>query len=170
MSEINHDDLIAHAKKLNEECKTWSSRKLYTTYAQPEVVERAKRREAKERFAARIAKMKGVDGFLREYMQTDEFRALIAKDQEFNTPVTLTYALERLAIVHVKLWMLEDEVRNDQLTDEQIGVLKRKIDYLNGVQRPRLLAGLGEIFAKAVKEGNENLVREPNMKDYKARD
>ena len=60
-------------------------------------------------------------------------------------------------------------MRNDEFSDEQIGVLKRKIDYLNGVQRPRLIAAIGEIFAKAVKGGNEDLVREPNLKDYKAR-
>lgn len=30
-------------------------------------------------------------------------------------------------------------------------------------------SSIGEIFAKAVKEGNEDLVREPNLKDYKAR-
>lgn len=113
--------------------------------------------------------MKGVDDYLREYMRTDEFRSVVETDCAFNSPVTLTYALERLAIVHVKLWMLEDQVRNPDLSDEQIGVLKRKIDYLNGVMRPRLIAGLGEIFAKAVKEGNEELVREPNLKDYKAR-
>ena len=113
--------------------------------------------------------MQSLDAFLNEYMQTDEFRSLVEGDCDFNPPVTLTYAMERLAIVHVKLWNLEDEVRNDKFSDEQIGVLKRKIDYLNGVIRPRLVAAIGEIFAKAVKEGNEELVREPNLKDYKAR-
>lgn len=113
--------------------------------------------------------MDSIDGFLRDYMQTDKFRHLVETDCSFNSPVTLTYALERLAIVHVKLWMLEDQVRNDKFSDEQIGILKRKIDYLNGVQRPRLVAAIGEIFAKAVKEGHEELVREPNLKDYTPR-
>lgn len=113
--------------------------------------------------------MQGIDNFLYEYMQTDEFRSLVESDCAFNPPVTLTYALERLAIVHVKLFMLEDQVRNELLTNDQIGVLKRKIDYFNGVVRPRLVAAMGEIYAKAVKEGNEDLVREPNMKDYEAR-
>lgn len=114
--------------------------------------------------------MKDISNFFQDYMATDEFRHLVESDCTFNSPVTLTYALERLAIVHVKLWNLEDQVRNPNLSDDQVGLLKRKIDYLNGVQRPRLIAGIGEIFAKAVKEGNEDLVREPNMKDYQARD
>lgn len=113
--------------------------------------------------------MKDIDSFFNDYMASAEFRHLVKNDCSFNPPVTLTYALERLAIVHVKLWMLEDQVRNENFTDEQVGVLKRKIDYLNGVVRPRLIAGLGEIFAKAVKENNEEWVREPNLKDYKAR-
>lgn len=114
--------------------------------------------------------MKGMDNFLREYMQTSDFRDRIKENgTTFNSPVTLTYALERLAIVHTKLYILEDEVRNNKLSDAQVGALKRRIDYLNGICRPRLIEGIGELFAKAVKEGNEDLVREPNMKDYKAR-
>jgi len=113
--------------------------------------------------------MQDISNFLRDYMATPEFRSRVESDCSFNSPVTLTYALERLAILHVKLWMLEDQVRNEKLTDAMIGEIKRKIDYLNGVMRPRLIAGLGDIFAKAVKEGNEELVREPNLKDYKAR-
>lgn len=113
--------------------------------------------------------MKGIDDFLHEYMRTDEFKHLTQGDCSFNPPVTLTYAMERLAIVHVKLWHLEDQVRNERLPSSMIGELKRRIDYLNGVVRPRLVAAIGEIFAKAVKEGNEELVREPNLKDYKAR-
>ena len=113
--------------------------------------------------------MKCIDSALRDYMQTPEFRHLVEGDCAFNPPVTLTYALERLAIVHVKLWNLEDQVRNPRFSDEQVGVLKRRIDHLNGVVRPQLVAAIGEIFAKAVQEGNEDLVREPNLKDYKAR-
>lgn len=113
--------------------------------------------------------MKGIDNYIQAYMQTLEFRQILDTNCNFTPPVTLTYAIERLAIIHVKLWMLEDEVRDEKLTNEEVGEIKKKIDYLNGVIRPRLIAGLGEIFAKAVKEGNEDLVREPNLKDYKAR-
>jgi hypothetical protein len=113
--------------------------------------------------------VKSLDAYLREYMQSPEFKELVDRDIPFTSPVSLTYAIERLAIVHVKLWMLEDQVRNELLRDEQVGILKRKIDYLNGVVRPRLVAGIGELFAKAVREGNDELVREPDMKDYQAR-
>jgi len=113
--------------------------------------------------------MNNIDKLLHDYMRTDEFRELVDGECDFNPPVTLTYALERLSIVHVKLWHLEDQVRDRTLTDAEVGALKRRIDYLNGVVRPRLVAAIGEIFAKGVKEGNEELVREPNLKDYEAR-
>ncbi len=113
--------------------------------------------------------MKDVDEYLAWLMTQPDFRTKLLEDLKFESPVTLTYALERLLIVHCKLWMLEDKVRDTKLSDAEIGVLKRSIDYLNGIIRPRLVAGLGEIFAKAVKEGNEELVREPNLKDYKAK-
>ena len=113
--------------------------------------------------------MKDIDDYLKRLMSSPDFRQKVTQELDFNSPVTLTYGLERLLIVHCKLWMLEDQVRDTKLSDAEIGVLKRKIDYLNGIIRPRLVAGLGEIFAKAVKEGNEELVREPNLKDYKAR-
>ena len=113
--------------------------------------------------------MDDIDDYLYWVMRQPEFKNKIAQDAEFSPPVTLTYALERLTIVHCKLWMFEDQVRDSRLSDAEIGVLKRKIDYLNGIVRPILVDAIGEIFAKAVKEGNEELVREPNLKDYKAR-
>jgi len=113
--------------------------------------------------------MQKVDDYLKEFMLSPGFKALVESDLDFNPPVTLTYAIERLAILHVKLWNLEDMVRNKTFSDEQVGVLKRQIDHLNGVVRPRVVAAIGEILAKAVREGNDGLVREPNLKDYKAR-
>ena len=113
--------------------------------------------------------MDEIDKHIREFMQHPNFNMLINSPLEFNPPVTLTYALERLMILHVKLWKLEDLVRDNNMSFDEIGITKRQIDYLNGVVRPRIVAAIGEIFAKAVKEGNEELVREPNLKNYKAR-
>ena len=114
--------------------------------------------------------MEQVDKLVHDFLRSDSFKELLAQDLHLRvTPITLTYLIERLVITHVKLFMMEDQVRDTNLTDEQVGALKRKIDYWNGVQRPRLVEGIGEILAKAVKAGNEELVREPNLKDYKAR-
>jgi len=114
--------------------------------------------------------MDQVDKLIKEIIACPAFKEKLQGDFHIHvTPITLTYLIERLVITHVKLYMMEDQVRNTNLTDAQVGEIKRRIDYWNGVQRPRLVEGIGEIFAKAVKEGNEELVREPNLKDYKAR-
>jgi uncharacterized protein DUF4254 len=114
--------------------------------------------------------MDQVDKLIREILTSPSFKEHLQGDIDLRmSPVTLTYLIERLIITHVKLYMMEDQVRNTNLTDAQVGEIKRRIDYWNGVQRPRLVEGIGEIFARAVKDGNEELVREPNLKDYKAR-
>ena len=114
--------------------------------------------------------MKNLDDHIRDYMKTDEFRQLVEKDMDFTTPVTAADALERLLIIHCKLWNIEDEVRQDGLPADRVVELRQKISYLNGVTRPRLVAAIGEIFAKAVKDGNEELVQEPNLKNYQGND
>lgn len=114
--------------------------------------------------------MRSIDEAFYEYIRSDECKALVEQECEFNPPVTMTYALERLIITHIKLWNLEDQVRNPNFSDEQIGKLKRKIDYLNGEIRPRLMESLGEILVRAVQKNDAGLVAEPNFKDYKARD
>lgn len=115
--------------------------------------------------------MKEVDQIIQSFMHSPEFKTMLEQDHllTLNPAVSLTYALERLTILHVKLWKLEDEVRRPGLEDAKIGELKRRIDYLNGVQRPRLVEAIGQMFAKAVRESDETLVQEPNFKDYKAR-
>ena len=113
--------------------------------------------------------MEQVDKLIHDFLRSRMGKELTVISDQSLPPITLTYLIERLVITHVKLFMMEDQVRDPKLTDAEVGAIKRKIDYWNGVQRPRLVEGIGEILAKAVKTGNEELVREPNLKDYKAR-
>lgn len=112
--------------------------------------------------------MEQIDKLIHEFLRTRMGKDLTISDQSL-PPITLTYLIERLVITHVKLFMMEDQVRDPKLTDAEVGAIKRKIDYWNGVQRPRLVEGIGDIFAKAVRMANETMVREPNLKDYNAR-
>jgi hypothetical protein len=110
-----------------------------------------------------------IDKFLHMYLRSDDFKKKLGQELDGEYPVTLTYALERALVSHVKIYMLENEVRNSTLCNAEIGELKRKIDYQNGKVRPMLVAAIGDMLAKAVKEAREDLVKEPNMKDYKNR-
>jgi len=108
--------------------------------------------------------MEGLDQYIRDYLRSDQFKSIANYGTNF--PVTLTYAIERLIITHVKLYNLEDAVRNPNLEDKDIGQLKRKIDQLNGVDRPRLISSLGDMLAKAVDEHDLSVIREPSTKKY----
>lgn len=110
--------------------------------------------------------MKDFDQMLYDYMRSDQCKALVERDCEFNPPVTLAYAIERFVVMHIKIWNLEDQTRNDKLADETIGRLKRRLDYLNGVVRPRLVEALGEILVQAVKRNDAGLIAEPNFKHF----
>lgn len=113
--------------------------------------------------------MDKVDQYIYDFLRSDRFDDLLHNVKEVEFPVTLTYAIERLLVTHVKLFMLEDQVRDPDLSDEEIGAIKRKIDYWNGVQRPRLISALGRMMAAAVMEDDYDIIEEPNLKDYKAR-
>lgn len=114
--------------------------------------------------------MKNFDDHIYNYMRSDEFRELVARDIDFTTPITVADALERLLIIHCKIWNIEDEVRQEGITLDKIAELRQKISYLNGVTRPRLVAAIGEMLARAVRDRNEELVREPNLKNYQGED
>ena len=116
--------------------------------------------------------MDKIDQYLYDFLRSDKFKDLlhlVNDNQPVDFPVTMTYALERLIITHVKLFMMEDQVRDESLSDEEVGQIKRKIDYWNGVQRPRLINALSRMMAEAILEENEGVIEEPNLKDYKAR-
>jgi len=116
--------------------------------------------------------MKDIDQYLHDFLRSKGFKNRVTEmkmESETAFPVTMTYALERLLIVHVKLFMLEDAVREEGLSDEEIGTIKRKIDYWNGKVRPRLIDSLGDMAAEAILGRDADLIKEPNLKDYKAR-
>jgi len=114
--------------------------------------------------------MDKVDQYIYDFLRSERFNDLLRHQvEEVEFPVTLTYAIERLLVTHVKLFMLEDQVRDKNLSDEEIGQIKRKIDYWNGVQRPRLISALGRMMAEAIMEDNRDIIEEPNLKDYRAR-
>ena len=113
-----------------------------------------------------------IDSYVHQFIRSDECKRIMdALDEStpIEYPVTLTYAVERLLITHVKLFILEDKVRDKDLSDEEIGQLKRKIDYWNGVVRPRLVAATGDMLSLAALSQDPEIIKEPNLKDYKAR-
>ena len=83
-----------------------------------------------------------------EYIETDNFGEI----------------LEKLVIIHIRMWMLEDAIQEAK-TDAEIADLKRKIDICFKQKRPRLVQAINLTIDNAIKN-NKSLV-EDSVKLYK---
>ena len=72
--------------------------------------------------------------------------------------------VEKLCILHIRMWMLED-VAQEATTDEELGLLKRKIDICFKQKRPRLVQAINRQVSDAI-VNNTSLV-EDSVKLYK---
>ena len=72
--------------------------------------------------------------------------------------------VEKLCILHIRTWMLEDAAQ-EATTDEELGILKRKIDICFKQKRPRLVQAINRPVSDAI-VNNTSLV-EDSVKLYK---
>lgn len=83
-----------------------------------------------------------------EYIQTDNLGEIV----------------EKLAILHTRMWMLEDAIQ-EATTDKEIAELKRKIDICFKIKRPNLVQALNTLVEVSIAE-KRSLV-EDSVKLYK---
>lgn len=72
--------------------------------------------------------------------------------------------LEKLAILHIRTWHLEDAMQTAK-TDAELADLKRKVDICFKVKRPKLVAALNAIIDDAIMK--DRPLREDSVKLYK---
>ena len=75
--------------------------------------------------------------------------------------------IEKLAIIHILMWMLEDAIQAAK-TDAEIADLKRKCDICFKVKRPRYVQAINLMVDTAIKQ-NRSLI-EDSVKLYKGVD
>ena len=75
--------------------------------------------------------------------------------------------VEKLSILHTRMWMLEDAIQ-EATTDSEIAELKKKIDICFKVKRPRLVQAVNLLVDNAIAQ-NKSL-REDSVKLYKGVD
>lgn len=75
--------------------------------------------------------------------------------------------VEKLVILHIRTWMLEDAIQEAK-TDTEVAELKRKIDICFKVKRPKLVQAINKMMEDAV-VNNRSLV-EDSVKLYKGID
>lgn len=77
---------------------------------------------------------------------------------------SIAEVLEKLAIIHIRMWHLEDAMQEAK-SDEELADLKRKVDICFKIKRPRLVAALNAILDDAI--SNNKSLREDSVKLYK---
>lgn len=72
--------------------------------------------------------------------------------------------LEKLAILHIRTWHLEDAMQEAK-SDQELADLKRKVDICFKVKRPKLVAALNAMIDDAI--AHNKSLREDSVKLYK---
>lgn len=85
-------------------------------------------------------------------------------DVEYIETDNLGEVVEKLSILHIRTWMLEDAIQEAK-TDSEIAELKRKIDICFKVKRPRLVQAVNLLVDNAI--AKEKSLREDSVKLYK---
>lgn len=83
---------------------------------------------------------------------------------EYAASDSIGEVLEKLAILHIRTWHLEDAMQTAK-SDEELADLKRKVDICFKVKRPKLVAALNAMIDDAIVH-NKSL-REESVKLYK---
>lgn len=72
--------------------------------------------------------------------------------------------IEKLVILHIRTWMLEDMIAAAK-TDEEIGVIKKKIDICFKQKRPMYVQAINKMIDNAIVNGKP--LQEDSVKIYK---
>jgi hypothetical protein len=85
-------------------------------------------------------------------------------DVEYIETDNLGEVIEKLSILHTRMWMLEDAIQAAK-SDSEVADLKRKIDICFKVKRPRLVQAVNLLVDNAISSGKT--LREDSVKLYK---
>jgi len=111
--------------------------------------------------------MKNLGESIEEIIAQTVNRVLTEKnvpEVEYIATDNLGEIVEKLSILHIRTWMLEDAIQEAK-TDEEIADLKRKIDICFKSKRPKLVQAINLLVDDAISQ-NKGL-REDSVKLYK---
>ena len=85
-------------------------------------------------------------------------------DSEYVATDNLGEIVEKLAIIHIRMWMLEDAIQA-ATSDEEIAELKRKCDICFKVKRPKYVQAVNRMLESSIINGKSLI--EDSVKLYK---
>ncbi len=106
-----------------------------------------------------------LDVVIKEHVNNTLDQALTTLEPpEYAASDSIGEVLEKLAILHIRTWHLEDAMQEAK-SDEELADLKRKVDICFKIKRPKLVAALNAIIDDAITHGKS--LREDSVKLYK---
>jgi hypothetical protein len=105
-----------------------------------------------------------VGSVLEDVRNADRWNPLVMPDSTYIATDNLGEVIENLAIIHIRMWMLEDAIQTAK-SDEEIAELKRKCDICFKVKRPKYVQAINILVEDAIK--NNKSLREDSVKLYK---
>jgi hypothetical protein len=88
-------------------------------------------------------------------------------DSNYIATDNLGEVIEKLAIIHIRMWMLEDAFQSAK-SDEEMAELKRKVDICFKVKRPKYVQAINLMVDDAIR--NNKSLKEDSVKLYKGID
>jgi len=101
------------------------------------------------------------------YDVLDDSRDYGLPDSNYIATDNLGEVIEKLAIIHIRMWMLEDAIQA-ATSDTEIAELKRKCDICFKVKRPKYVQAINALVDDAIT--NNKSLREDSVKLYKGVD
>ncbi|MBM4242049.1 MAG: hypothetical protein FJ150_10400 [Euryarchaeota archaeon] len=106
-----------------------------------------------------------LDEFIKERVaDVLENREIPEEPAQYIETDNLAEVVEKLVILHIRMWMLEDTMR-EAVTDEEIALIKKKCDICFKVKRPRYVEAVNLMVDNAIESGRS--LREDSVKLYK---
>lgn len=105
-----------------------------------------------------------------EFLIKNKVQEILKNSKNVNLPEDIIETdnigevVEKLAILHCRMWYLEDEISN-AINDSDVAELKRKIDICFKIKRPKYVEALNRMINNSVLTG-KSLV-EDSVKHYK---
>ena len=79
-------------------------------------------------------------------------------DSQYIETDNLGEVIEKLAIIHIRMWMLEDAFQSAK-SDEEMADLKRKVDICFKIKRPKYVQAINLMVDNAIR-ANKSLIED----------
>jgi hypothetical protein len=106
-----------------------------------------------------------IQTIIKERVNTILSEASEIPDVELCETDNLGEVLEKLIIVHIRMWMLEDYIQTVYENDKEVADVKRKLDICFKQKRPKLVQAVNKLVDNSIRF-NKSLV-EDSVKAYK---